>query len=371
MLTTLTPAKIVFLIVNLGFLSSMIAAWGWVVYRIATRQRLLPSAPLRSVPWGGKTVLAILLSYIALQMIVPVIYIKAMAHLSPGVSLREGAAHQIVVTVCISLPFLAIAWTILTRSGSASARDFGLESRRVPIDVLRGILAWPILAPIVFGMYYAATRIWADPVKHPIEAWARQNPSLSAWAMIFFAAVVVAPLTEEFLFRGVLLGWLNRIATGRSKPDRIVVDGLAEPWEATPTDGESLPDHPSATPIEPEEPRPSYVGLRLFLANLMVSFVFAMMHAQVWPSPIPLFLLAMALGVLYQRTGSLIAPIALHMTFNGISTGILYLASLSGGLDALKQELKVDPSTSPKAGARALDVPTENLVPTLPKEKLN
>jgi membrane protease YdiL (CAAX protease family) len=62
-------------------------------------------------------------------------------------------------------------------------------------------------------------------------------------------------------------------------------------------------------------------------AILASSALFAAVHAQVWPSPVPLVLLAVGLGYLYLRTRSLVGPIVVHGMFNAVSA--LYL--LLGG----------------------------------------
>jgi membrane protease YdiL (CAAX protease family) len=53
------------------------------------------------------------------------------------------------------------------------------------------------------------------------------------------------------------------------------------------------------------------------------SLLFACIHTSVWPTPVPLFVLALGLGVLAQRTQSLVGPIVLHGLFNGISCVLL------------------------------------------------
>ena len=339
--------KIILGLLNLGCLFAIVGSWTWVIYRLLTRQDILRQGPALNVPWGGKTVLAIVMTYIGLQFVVPALYIGGLHAVVPleyvrkltflSAPLKRGlnAAQQILMTIMLSMTFLAISAGILVQWSRAKLANFGLDGWRFPTDVFQGMLAWPILAPIVYGISFLATRIWTNPDKHPIQTWADDNPSTSSWATIFLAAVVVAPITEEFLFRGVLLGWLNRLARFRSKPES---EGFLD------QDGGMAPTNSD-----------NAVGIRLFLANLVVSFVFAAMHAQVWPTPIPLFLLALSMGYLYQRTGSLIAPIALHMTFNAISTALLYLVTLAGGVDALKQELKVAPPVVPKAANKVVD----------------
>ena len=58
--------------------------------------------------------------------------------------------------------------------------------------------------------------------------------------------------------------------------------------------------------------------------------LFAAVHAPQWPAPIPLFVLALIIGSVYHRTGSLIAAIFMHATFNGFSTLAMFVAILGG-----------------------------------------
>jgi len=58
-------------------------------------------------------------------------------------------------------------------------------------------------------------------------------------------------------------------------------------------------------------------------AVLLASLLFAGVHAY-WMFP-PIFLLALALGYLYERTGSLWACIAVHALFNGSQTALFLM----------------------------------------------
>ena len=75
-----------------------------------------------------------------------------------------------------------------------------------------------------------------------------------------------------------------------------------------------------------------------------VSFVRGV-HAPQWPAPIALFVLSLVIGTVYHRTGSLIAAIFMHATFNGLST----LADVHGaaGRARIVDAEKVADETSP------------------------
>jgi hypothetical protein len=81
-----------------------------------------------------------------------------------------------------------------------------------------------------------------------------------------------------------------------------------------------------AAPDEPD-PGPWHEPLA---PVLLTSALFAAVHLPQWPAPIAIFFLSVGLGVVYQRTGSLIASFVMHALFNGFSTLILFQAVLLG-----------------------------------------
>jgi hypothetical protein len=61
------------------------------------------------------------------------------------------------------------------------------------------------------------------------------------------------------------------------------------------------------------------------------SLVWAAMHAPVWPSPIPLFVLGLGFGVVAQRTQSLVPSVVAHSLFNGVACAQLLMMSQAAG----------------------------------------
>ena len=47
--------------------------------------------------------------------------------------------------------------------------------------------------------------------------------------------------------------------------------------------------------------------------------LFALVHAGVWPSPIPLFVLGLGLGWIAIRSRGVLVPIVVHGLFNAVS----------------------------------------------------
>ena len=104
---------------------------------------------------------------------------------------------------------------------------------------------------------------------------AAQRGDFSTMGVIAIAGVIIAPLCEEFLFRGYFYG----------------------------------------------------VGKRYFgawISGLFTAALFAVFHANL-TSLAGLFVLAIALTLSYERTGTLAVPITMHALFNATSLGVLYL----------------------------------------------
>ena len=98
--------------------------------------------------------------------------------------------------------------------------------------------------------------------------------------VMILTAVVVAPLIEEFLFRGYLYPVLRK-----------------------------------------------YLGA---LAGILLNAgLFAAMHAHL-PSLAPLFVLAVCLTLAYEATGTILVPMAMHALFNAFNVALLVLGVAGG-----------------------------------------
>jgi membrane protease YdiL (CAAX protease family) len=196
---------------------------------------------------------------------------SSLAHPSPAVSLAADFAFD--------LSFVAAALYLTILQGRMGRRDFGY--RRV---------GWGIAAAgfVAAGIaYYAVTFLYSSLLslhardRLPTELGV--NRSVAALVATAVFVCVVAPVCEEFFFRGFLFGILRRIP--------ITVAGRSlGPW----------------------------------LAALIVGVLFGLAHSGSAPGEylVPLGFLGFVLCLLRWRTGSLYPCMALHAFNNALALGV-------------------------------------------------
>ncbi len=342
------------LIILLGILSSIVAAWIWVIVRLALRLPVLPPATPRIVPWGAGTVLAAILCWIVLSSAVALAYSatipvvvgpdgqKSRRDLTPGEIMTISAVQNAAT--------LAIVPLLLAATSGARPRDLGVVGEGFAANLARGVVGYPLLAPLVFAVM-GLSIYFLGRNNHPLQDAITQNMGPGLAVVLVLAGVILAPAAEELIFRGIMLGWLTRLALrgGQStrldptsaslatfpEPESGPVGHLLETAEIdspgpSPDFGSAeTAEHPTyhsslaVAAVESRSPRAT--GGRLLAANVIVSLVFATLHGKVWPTPMPIFFLSLGLGFLYQRTGGVVASTALHMTFNGMSTLVMFV----------------------------------------------
>lgn len=203
-------------------------------------------------------------------------------------------------------------------------RLIGLTGQGIVPGLVAGLAGVIVVLPWLFWLMFAAQLILEKfnvhtPTEHEIfRMWQKPETPSAFRVLAMFAAVILAPLAEEAVFRGVLQSGLDRLFARRVLPaEPLPPAATAEipPPLPTPSTGPSpVPVLPYVTPPAPilRIPTP---GTR-WLAIILTSVLFAVVH-QPWFIMPPIFLLSLGLGYLYERTGNLWAPIFMHMFFNG------------------------------------------------------
>jgi uncharacterized protein len=173
-----------------------------------------------------------------------------------------------------------LVWLFVREHHVGWKEAFGFDNGRGRA-VLLGLGLACVFLPLTLALQWVSARVIL-PRLHlvPEEQQAVETLRLAhgwvARAALGAVTILVAPLAEELLFRGILYPWIKQVGFPR-------------------------------------------------LALWGTSLVFAAIHLNV-ATFLPLTALALALALLYERTDNLLAPIAAHAAFNAFNFGLLFVS---------------------------------------------
>lgn len=185
---------------------------------------------------------------------------------------RLGA---VVLLMSTQAMLLGVSWMFVLRPRALAGSPSWLG--RDPVGAARAGIGWGVVAWIAATAVSAVVVVVLDElgVSTDPEPAERALALIDPWLAVA-AIVILAPIAEELFFRGIVFNaWL------RERGQRF-----------------------------------AYVGS---------AALFAVIHFSI-ASLVPIFLLGLALAWVYRRTGTLLAPILMHATVNGISVAIALLA---------------------------------------------
>ncbi len=302
-----------------------LAAGFFLFQRHVDGQSLLTYEPRRRVPWGP------------LVLVIPLFFVVSgfLPTLDDSESAAEPIASEqfvygILIFAVLMIAFVpaVMAWLVADRQ--ATPRDLGLPRSRRQFwqDVGYGTVAClAALLPILL-LNYVLTVIFQPQQVHPLIDQLQNDGSSAMLLAGIVSAVLAAPLFEEFTFRVLLQGWLERVEDKRlsfhatERPIVPIVD---------------YPEQSSAEPCEIVEPiadeqtliRPRHGWLSAlphgWTPILISSVLFGLAHVGHGVAPVPLVFLGVVLGYLYQRTHRIAPCIVAHMLFNAYSMLLLWL----------------------------------------------
>lgn len=327
-----------------GVAGLVACATGWTLVgaRWAGGKSVFPVTPHRPVPWGGVEILVTVLILFVLQG-----FLSAAIRTVMGIEFdarREqmpvGAAGAVFLVSAVgSLLTLALSAIAVRLRTGATWDDLGFSSRFLAADLRLGCIAFLLIVPPVYLIQLALVQ-WF-PSEHPLATFLKENPDGRVLAICLFSAVIVAPLTEEYFFRVLFQGWLERLAKTSCEPQSAETLGNATQLDTlNGEDGRDL-SNPYVAPA-PESrdanaqaaaedlPLPAGGAMRRSLPIVASAAFFAIMHWSHGPDPIPLGVLALGLGVLYQRTHRITPGIVVHFGLNATSM-VLLLVEISRG----------------------------------------
>jgi len=192
----------------------------------------------------------------------------------------DVAPHTVIFqTLVFHLPVLSLLGLLFHFAGVKGRELFGLHWKKAPallgLSVIFYLAALPVLWLCSALYQILLHRFGCDFYLQDIAQVLTAPAPWPVRTSLFFITIIVAPVFEEVVFRGILLPFMVRRA------------GF---WPGV----------------------------------MLVSIVFGGMHLHL-PSFLPLFLLSMMFSLAYARTQSLLVPIGMHALFNGVTVGLLLL----------------------------------------------
>lgn len=301
---------------------------------------LLPHWKPLPVPWSGFEVTA---AFIVVMFVIPISSLSLLENNGfyqivygdefPRAGAVEGNPEQKAEATTLrtlwanllALPLVlgALALTRLTLYSRWHPPARGSVTGKVALAVLAWLLVAPAVLLLNAVVNAVATSLDVPPDTHSL-AKLGSRPALDR-ILLVLEACVGAPLREELLIRGALLWWcvgrLKLPGLGVTAPTSarpwfvlgagVILSGLGGKWQplvfaAVLTIGLIVLYQVKRT------------GARRARAVYATAAFFALMH-PVWPNPVALFALGLALGYLSVRTNGLLVPVLVHALFNAVS----------------------------------------------------
>ena len=230
-----------------------------------------------------------------------------------------SSAAIINAVYCLDATALAAGTLILARHHFARRlKGFGLNPKTIPKDFLTSFLnllaVWPLVMAALVLTTYIGRLIWGpqfDLGRHEELELIRQYSQWPLRISVFVVAVVMAPVLEELLFRGMLQTLLRSLWHQTSRRWMPRTNLLTSRGETQAICSSRAPD------TAPASAGRLVRGVGVWLSIAAGATLFAIAHANTghWPA---LFILGVCLGYAYEKSGSLLRPIFIHSIFNAI-----------------------------------------------------
>lgn len=174
------------------------------------RRSLLPLERLKPGGWTGAGVFAQLLYFdFARAVAASLAAVGAAAAALPPADAAEAQRFLLVSAGALVL-FLAGSMFAMQRVQQTPLGRVGLTTARWRRDVALGALAFLAATPPVLGIHALAQWVFGAGETHPFESLAQLGLSTADWMLFGLLAIVLGPMTEEWLIRGIIQGWLRR-----------------------------------------------------------------------------------------------------------------------------------------------------------------
>lgn len=227
-------------VIGLSGLFGSLLSWGWMLYRLANQQAVVAL----SRPWEPRRWALTDLGFAILTAgIVPSLFVFGWNNVMgknpgdfSGIRLDDMAISGLATLICVAI----VAGWILQRY-RASAGHLGFRFFGWP-TLGYGVLVGLATIPVIFFLNAIVAFTSKVPYEHPLIDSANESATIAGYLMACFAAVIAAPIAEEFLFRSIIQGWLQSIPF-KSAWDSLVGTSAGRENSGTgvPSDGSDEP----------------------------------------------------------------------------------------------------------------------------------
>jgi membrane protease YdiL (CAAX protease family) len=317
-------------------------------------RRPFPPQRRRAAVWTGPRVAVLFLAlFLTPSVIYSLVNVAPLARWLLGADAAPQLARRLAMSVAVilSLPIQVAAWWGLVAAAGYPPAALGLNRARTAADYAAAYRTWLVLTPPVYAVTFVVVVVYGltfgkQPAEHPIlQTFQGGSLPTGLVALLMAEAVVAAPVSEELFFRGALqpalvdrpwggdfaLALAALVGIARHTPDDLnfrdpeavlsclapglFILALLPLYRALDRWGGLVRWLPVRDPEARRQAARAIFGTAALFANF---------HATVWPTPIPLFVLAVGLGWLAYRTQGVLAPIVVHVLFNAIPFGALF-----------------------------------------------
>jgi len=190
----------------LAVLGALVLAGLWW-FTASLRGPWLPLQRVRPMSWKGVDVLLVFLTMEAVPILVDQTLREAgVFHWLYGVPAdpsTRGREQLWSLALALPLTMALIVFSLKLLRGTRLT-ELGVTPVRAGNNATVGYAQWLILTPLTLAIYLLALLVTPEEWRgeHSITQVAQQPLAVSEWVLFFAAAVVLAPMLEELVFRG-------------------------------------------------------------------------------------------------------------------------------------------------------------------------
>ncbi|WP_425617716.1 lysostaphin resistance A-like protein [Anatilimnocola sp. NA78] len=343
----------------LTFFAGSIVMWTWLALRLSRGQTIVEFQPRRLVPWGLADLFLAFAILVLSSFFASAIFTIARPAQPPVVAsspVERGDAKQteeqttakprridalkkltlpearqlVSLDSAIKAITAVLTFALITFRLRPTLDDWGLSLRHWRADWQIGTGAFLAAFLPMMLLQFVLVNVVGWKYEHELIELAKSK-DIPFFALAILSAVVMAPLFEEFVFRGLLQGWLDKIFSRQATDKSILLGSRAESSPviaASSTEGEVVfiaDEHanPYAAPVAYEaavlagNTTAEATNRTSWLSIAISASVFSLLHYSQGPAWIPLLIFGAALGYVYQRTHRLWPGIIAHFLLNG------------------------------------------------------